>query len=80
MEVENPRLLAPMTPMPCTFSQTEDTFAVVADHVGGRGINFRRGNLAVIISLIVHAQLMGQLLELAVSAADTGQAGTVVVG
>ena len=58
----------------------EDTFAVVADHVGGRGINFRRGNLAVIISLVVHAQFVGQLLELAVSAADTGQAGTVVVG
>ena len=64
----------------CHTAAAEDTFAVVADHVGGRGINFRRGNLAVIISLIVHAQLMGQLLELAVSAADTGQTGTVVVG
>ena len=50
----------------------EDTFAVVADHVGGRGINLGRGNLAVVISFVVHAQLVGQLLKLAVSAADTG--------
>ena len=58
----------------------EDTFAVVTDHVGGRGINLGRGNLAVVISFVVHAQLVGQLLKLAVSAADTGQTGTVVVG
>mgnify|MGYP000852660737 CR=1 FL=1 len=58
----------------------QDTFAVVPNHMGGRGVNLRRGNLSVIVTLVVNAQLMGQLLKLAVSAADTGQTGTVVVG
>ena len=66
-----------------TYSHTRrhrDTFAVVADHVGSGVVNLRRCLFPVIISLVLNTQLMSQLLKLAVPAADTGQAGAVVVG
>ena len=58
----------------------EDALAVVANHMSCGIINLRGAHLAVIIAFILHAQVVGQLLELAVSAAHAGEAGTVVVG
>ena len=50
----------------------ENTLAVVANHVGSGGVNLGRCLFAIVVSLIVHAQLSGQLLKLAVSAAHAG--------
>ena len=64
----------------CHAAAAENTFAVVTDHMGGRGIDLRGCGLAVIIALILYAKLSCQLLKLAVSAAYAGQAGAVMVG
>ena len=58
-----------------TYSHTaaaQDTFAVVADHVGSGVVDLRWRLFPVIISLVLNTQLMSQFLKLAVSAADTG--------
>ena len=56
----------------CRTAAAEDTFAVVTDHVNGAVIDDGRGALTIVIVFIGNAELLTELLQLAVSAADAG--------
>ena len=58
----------------------ENTFAVIANHMGGRGINFAFKHLAVIFMFIGHAQIPAELLQFTVSASNAGKTFLPVIG
>ena len=54
--------------------------SVVANHMNRAVVNTGRSMFAIVISLILYAQLFCHLLQLTVSAADAGQTAAVMIG